>query len=66
LLVHVPDEARALVAVGDLRLRDELFLELGVAIAGVIVLGAAAVILEELPVGVVDATPLPVLLRPIS
>ena len=55
LLVDVPDEMPALVAVGDLGLRDELFLELGVAITGVVALRAAAIILEELLVGVVDA-----------
>ena len=54
LLVDVPDEMPALVAVGDLRLRNELFLQLGVAVAGVVALRAAAVILEELLVGVVD------------
>jgi hypothetical protein len=55
LLVDVPDETPALVAVGRLRLLDKPFLELGVAIAGVVALRAAAVILEELLVGVVDA-----------
>src|SRR6516162_5810505 len=54
LLVEVPEETPALVAVGDLGLRDQLFLELGVAITGVVALRAAAVILKELLVGVVD------------
>ena len=55
LLVNFPDEAPALVAVGDLRLLDESLLELRVAIGGVVALRAAAVILEELLVRVVDA-----------
>jgi hypothetical protein len=54
LLVDVPYEVPALVAVGRLRLIDKLFFELGVATAGVVSLRAAAVILEELLVGVVD------------
>jgi hypothetical protein len=44
----------ALVAVGRLRLLDEALFELGVAVAGVVALRAAAVILEKLLVGVVD------------
>jgi hypothetical protein len=44
----------ALVAVGDLGLLDEPLFELGIAIACVVALRAAAVILEELLVGVVD------------
>jgi hypothetical protein len=57
LLVDVPDEMPALVAVGNLGLLDELFLELGVALRG------AAVILEKIWSG--SSTPLPVSLRPI-
>src|ERR1700751_3543935 len=56
LLVDVPDELPALVAVARLRLRDEPFLELRVAIAGVVALRTAAVILKELLVGVVHTT----------
>jgi hypothetical protein len=50
LVVDVPHQ----VAVCDLGLLDKPFLELGVAIADVVALRAAAVILEELLVGVVD------------
>jgi hypothetical protein len=52
----------SLVAVGHLRLRGEPFFEPGVAIASMVMLGAAAIILEELRVRFVS-TPLPVLLR---
>jgi hypothetical protein len=55
LLVDVPDETAALVAVGRLGLRNEWLLQLGIAVAGVIALRAAAVVLEELLVRVVDA-----------
>jgi hypothetical protein len=54
-LVDVPDEMPAPVAVGYLGLRDKPFLELGIAVGGIVALRAAAVILEELLVGVVDA-----------
>src|SRR6516162_10036598 len=53
-LSDLPDEAAALVAVSDRRLLDELFFELAVAIAGIVALGPAGVILEELLVGIVD------------
>src|SRR6267154_711550 len=54
--VDVPDQALALFLVGFCRLLLEQFFELGVAIAGVVALRAAAVILIELLVRVVDAT----------
>jgi hypothetical protein len=59
LLVDVPDETPALVAVGDFGLFDEALFEIGVAVAGVVALRATAVILKELLIRVV------VLLRPI-
>src|SRR5271166_5746119 len=55
LLVDLPDELPALALVGFDRLLLEPLLELGVAIAGIVALGVAAVVLVELLVRVVDA-----------
>jgi hypothetical protein len=54
LLVDVPDQTPALVAVGRLRLLDKPCFQISVAVAGVVALRAVAVILEKLLVGVVD------------
>src|SRR5204863_5488244 len=53
-LVDVPDKALALVLVGLCRLRREQLFEFRVAIAGVVAFRAAAVILKELLVRVID------------
>src|SRR5438477_11759475 len=54
-LIDVPDQALTLLLVGFRRLLLEQLLEIAVAIAGVVALRAAAVILVEHLVGVVDA-----------
>src|SRR6516164_6052926 len=46
--VDLPDQPPALIPVGHRRLLDELLLQIGVAIAGIVALRSAAVILEEL------------------
>src|SRR5215469_14397133 len=54
LPVDLPDQPLALVAVGQGRLLDKELLQVRVAVGGVVALRTAAVILEELLVGVVD------------
>jgi len=62
-LVDLPDQTPALLPIGHRRLLNEQRLQIGVAISGVVALRTAAVVLEELLVGIVDAAA--VLLRPI-
>ena len=53
--VDLPDEVPAFLSIGQHRLLDEQLLAFRVAISGVVALRAAAVVLEELLVGIVDA-----------
>src|SRR5258708_32677808 len=53
-LIDVPDKALALVLGGLCRLRHEQLFEFRAALAGVVALRAAAVILKELLVRVID------------
>jgi hypothetical protein len=56
LLVDLPDKAPTLFLIGHRRLLDEQRLDLLVAIAGIVAFRPAAVILEELLVGIVHPT----------
>src|SRR5438045_7120628 len=57
LLVDLPNQALAFLLIGLLGLPVEHFLQLGIAVAGVVALRAAAVILVKLLVRVIDAAP---------
>ena len=54
-LIDLPNEWPALLPVGHRRLLDEQLLQFRLAVAGVVALRPAAVVFEELLVGIVDA-----------